>query len=622
VRWPEANVAYATGKHVVVDVDGPEGEAALAELEAKHGHLPPTLTARTARGRHVYFVANGARVRNSAGRLGPHLDVRGQGGYTIVPPSVHESGNRYEWTNRVKAAPLPAWIPLMLAEPARTEAKSADAKIPEGQRNAYLTSLAGAMRRRGMSQSAIEAALLQENALRCDAPLPESEVRRVAQSVARYESGPRTESVNPWATAEGMDTFLSGAEDDAEFLDDENRLLARENVTQIYSPRGLGKTLFALWLAVSLASRGLRVLYIDRDNPRRVTRNRLRSFGATLDTPNLKVITREKCPPLTNVLAWASFPYADYDVVIVDSLDSTAEAVGEQDSAKPARAIAPLLDISRRENEPAVLVLGNTIKSAAHSRGSGVIEDRADIVYEVRDASELKLSGSKPWWEELPPADAGSWPNRASRRKQRDRYRLAFVCSKFRPAEEPEPFVLQIDLRTEPWTVADVTDDVDREGAEAREARKREHLEKMQGAVGILRVEIARRIESGGAGILRKQAETLLMGHGCNRRLSREAINSPCFVSVEVPGKGHPKVIRVRDESSMCGRNAAIVERAKKGSVNGGDFGHPVSMRVAEIGSSDTRINTSDEKGAISANDSFFSSPPGAKNEPLDEERI
>jgi hypothetical protein len=87
-----------------------------------------------------------------------------------------------------------------------------------------------------------------------------------------------------------------------------------------------------------------------------------------------------------------------------------------------------------------------------------VIEDRADIVYQVRDASELKLSGSKPWWEELPAADAGSWANRASRRKQREKYRLAFVSSKFRPAEEPEPFVLEIDLSTDPWTVLDVTD--------------------------------------------------------------------------------------------------------------------------------------------------------------------
>ena len=99
-RWPDANIGFATGRYVVLDVDGPEGEKALAELEAKHGKLPATLTARTGKGRHLYFDANGAKVRNSAGKLGPHIDVRGEGGYTILPPSFHENGNRYEWINQ------------------------------------------------------------------------------------------------------------------------------------------------------------------------------------------------------------------------------------------------------------------------------------------------------------------------------------------------------------------------------------------------------------------------------------------------------------------------------------------------------------------------------------------
>ncbi|RMF21491.1 MAG: DUF3987 domain-containing protein, partial [Deltaproteobacteria bacterium] len=56
-----------------------------------------------------------------------------------------------------------------------------------GRRNNTLASLASTMRRRGMPAEAIEAALLQENALRCDPPLPDDEVRRIARSVARYE---------------------------------------------------------------------------------------------------------------------------------------------------------------------------------------------------------------------------------------------------------------------------------------------------------------------------------------------------------------------------------------------------------------------------------------------------
>jgi hypothetical protein len=59
--------------------------------------------------------------------------------------------------------------------------------LREGSRNAALTSLAGSMRRRGMSEEAMAAALLEENRLRCRPPLPEDEVRQVARSVARYE---------------------------------------------------------------------------------------------------------------------------------------------------------------------------------------------------------------------------------------------------------------------------------------------------------------------------------------------------------------------------------------------------------------------------------------------------
>jgi len=61
--------------------------------------------------------------------------------------------------------------------------------LRQGERNASLASLAGTMRRRGMSEQAICAALLAENEQRCDPPLSEDEVRRIAHSVARYEPG-------------------------------------------------------------------------------------------------------------------------------------------------------------------------------------------------------------------------------------------------------------------------------------------------------------------------------------------------------------------------------------------------------------------------------------------------
>ena len=229
--------------------------------------------------------------------------------------------------------------------------------------------------------------------------------------------------INPWSLAVGMNEFLGGEEESLKFM--LPRVILKGAVVEVFSPRGLGKSIWAGYVAVSLAKAGFRVLLIDRDNPRRTVRQRLRAFGATAELTNLKILSRENAPPLTDSASWREFPYADFDLVILDSLDSAAEGIGEQDSARPSKAIAPLLDIAHRENGPAVLVLGNCIKTGAHSRGSGVVEDRADIVFEVRDATSFRPSGEKPWVEELPPADAGSWMSRSLRRKQREKYRLA-----------------------------------------------------------------------------------------------------------------------------------------------------------------------------------------------------
>ncbi len=241
-HWPDANIGHPTGQHVVLNVDGTKGERSLQELEVKRGTLPATLTAKTGKGRHLYFTPNGTRIRNSAGKLGPGLDVRGDGGYVILPPSVHARGARYHWAGKESIAPLPAWVAELLAEPERTQAGDASAgeKIKEGRRNARLTSLAGTMRLKAMTPAAIEGALLEENKMRCDPPLAESEVRQIAQSVSRYK--PAAEPMNPWDKAQGMDAFLESGEDGAVFLDPENRILARAAVTEIFSPRaGWGK---------------------------------------------------------------------------------------------------------------------------------------------------------------------------------------------------------------------------------------------------------------------------------------------------------------------------------------------------------------------------------------------
>ena len=298
----------------------------------------------------------------------------------------------------------------------------------------------------------------------------------------------------PWAAAQTVTEFLAVADPETPWL--EPRLLAAGAITELFSPRGLGKTHVAYAVGIKLARAGRRVLLLDRDNARGEVKRRLRAWGAH-DVTGLKVMTRSQVPPLTDRAAWKRFPFAEWDLVIVDALDSTAEGVGEKDSAKPAQAIAPLLDIAHRTDGPAFLVLGNTIKSGEHSRGSGIVEDRADISFEVRDATGLIPNGTKDWWLELPPAGVGSWADRASRRKRRDTYRLAFVPSKFRIGEEPEPFAYEISLASTPWTLLDVTDEIVRAGKAQKEAVERERLARLDTAAAVLQAELEIQVETG-----------------------------------------------------------------------------------------------------------------------------
>ena len=210
--------------------------------------------------------------------------------------------------------------------------------------------------------------------------------------------------------------------------------------------------------------------------------------------------------------------------MIVDSLDSAAEGIGDQDSAKPSKAMAPLIDIAHRGG-PAVLVLGNCVKTGAHSRGNGVIEDRADIVFEVRDCTGFRPTGQKTWVEELPPAAAADWASRSSRRKKQVKLRLAFIPSKYRVGEEPEPFIVELNLADEPWTVRDVTDEVDLEGKAERERLEKEAAERTEHAKSALVEELNRRVGALEPPLYKdRDAIPLLQKNGLTRKQSRQVI--------------------------------------------------------------------------------------------------
>ena len=196
--WHNANVGIPTGAAtgiLVLDVDPRNGgDDSLDSLILKHGKFPNTAEQMTGGGgRHVLFRYPGGPVPKT---LVVGIDLKGDGGYLVAAPSMHTSGERYQWDGLAGAkailnpAPLPDWLQTRIATTgteARVSLTEDGEKWGEGQRNDKLTSVAGMMRRRGLSRESIEAALLEENRQGCDPPLAEAEVRRIAESVARYK---------------------------------------------------------------------------------------------------------------------------------------------------------------------------------------------------------------------------------------------------------------------------------------------------------------------------------------------------------------------------------------------------------------------------------------------------
>lgn len=204
---PLANIGIPMGEKsglVALDVDTRHGgDKSLEALVKEYGELPKTITATTGGGgkHYVFKYTDDLALKNAVG-FRDGLDVRTQGGLIVVAPSTHQSGNRYAWDAGLspfecEAADMPSWLVDEIRKVGKKipeKKKLADAskerkKITEGGRNTYLASLAGALRRKGMEEDGILAALRAENKSRLDPPLDDENVVAIAQSISRYEPG-------------------------------------------------------------------------------------------------------------------------------------------------------------------------------------------------------------------------------------------------------------------------------------------------------------------------------------------------------------------------------------------------------------------------------------------------
>jgi hypothetical protein len=192
-QWPGANIAMPTGALngvVVIDCDSDDANRRFLEVCPD---ASKTLSAKTPRGFHYYFQHEEG-VRNDAGKkLGEGIDIRGDGGYVLVPPSVLDSGHGYHWNYLATPVQLPRKVADAIIkvldqppEPGLDTARASDGIIPKGGRNQHLTKIAGSQRRLGLTFEEILDVLTKINETRCSPPLPESELVTIARSNARY----------------------------------------------------------------------------------------------------------------------------------------------------------------------------------------------------------------------------------------------------------------------------------------------------------------------------------------------------------------------------------------------------------------------------------------------------
>ena len=232
-KYPNANIGLATGSVsqnvFVIDLDidedrGIDGYHSLEDWQREHGDFPETWTAITGRGGyHLYYRGNG-KIKNRAGII-DGVDIRGNGGYVVAPPSIHKNGNRYEWEyspDEFEIAKADNNVEYFLNHDDHRQSASFTMPniVSAGQRNQMLFRFACMMQAKGASDQSVFAATMAENESSCSPPLTEHEVRIIVSSATKYDKGkPIHIDSEGVATRENKDDVIGNPEWVLSFLD-------------------------------------------------------------------------------------------------------------------------------------------------------------------------------------------------------------------------------------------------------------------------------------------------------------------------------------------------------------------------------------------------------------------
>jgi len=384
-RWwrsfPRSNIRLAMGNGLmVIDID-PRHGGSLETLK-KIAPLPKTASVYTGGGGwHLYFTYDPIlSIRNSAGLLGQGIDVRGDGGYVVAPPSLHASGRCYTLPDDTRPVRLPeAFLHRLLAlkgkqekatppvkQPSTAAQPAQDLVISEGQRNDRLFSLACKLRNWGASDQVVEIALNAANNMHCQPPMGASEVQQIVGSSQRYESGAPLSPLRILGYAEAMSmTFPEPKWAVERFLP--------EGVTLLGGKPKMGKSWLALWISLAIASGRLpttqgSVLYLALEDGARRVVERTKKLLQGQPWPE-SFVGSNACEPLAQgglggIEEWLK-EASDPRLVVIDTLVRVrANGSGGSIYAEEYAGIVPIKDLAERYHV-AILVVHHLRKASA-----------------------------------------------------------------------------------------------------------------------------------------------------------------------------------------------------------------------------------------------------------------
>lgn len=302
---PTANVAIRTGiKFIALDVDPAKGgEESFDTLKLQHGGVRDTLRQVTGGGGFQLLyqspsfpVANGENICGWKG-----IDLRGENGYIVGPPSIHPSGKEYFWDTAKRTIleepinPADDW----LLEALRNGGPNGERrefhlpeKIPHGQQHKYLVSLAGKMRASYCGYDEIVEALWQVNLKRCEKPGPRAHIEQYARSVCQYVPGPAHQpapTIDLPAALPPPVREHAAASYDADCAEPTPLIepILYPGLTILGGRPKMGKSWFALQLAIALVNqlkvagylavpKKYRCLYVSLEDRKRQLKKRLR----------------------------------------------------------------------------------------------------------------------------------------------------------------------------------------------------------------------------------------------------------------------------------------------------------------------------------------------------------